>query len=103
VLAAALDVAVQAINAPFLLPVQAVGVLLLAAGLRGRPEPVALRTSFGALGGLLATSMAVAFIPQEISDPIGGFRIFGVFAYLLAGLAWSVIGYVLSRRRPHGS
>ena len=98
VVPAVLDFAVQAINAPFFLPVQAVGVALLAAGLRGGPEQSALRTSLALLGGLLAAGMLVAFLPQAISDLVGGFRIFGVFAYFLAGLAWSGVGHALSRR-----
>jgi len=40
--------------------------------------------------------------PEEStrSAPIGGFRIFGVFAYFLAGLAWSGVGYVLHNWIP---
>lgn len=100
VVPAVLDFAVQAINAPFFLPVQAVGVVLLAAGLRSRPDQSTLRTSLVVLGGLLGAGMMVAFLPQDFSDSIGGFRIFGVFAYFLAGLAWSGVGYVLHNGVP---
>jgi hypothetical protein len=89
---AVLDLAVQAINAPFFLPVQAAGVFMLAAGIGGRPAHPSLRNSLAVLGGVLVVGMIVAFIPQAFSDSIGGFRIFGVFAYFLAGLAWSIVG-----------
>lgn len=96
---AALDLAVQAINAPFFLPVQAVGVLMLAAGLGGQPACRGLRISLAALGGLLGTGMVVAFLPEGFSDSIGGFRIFGALAYFLAGLAWSRVGFSVARCR----
>lgn len=93
---AVLDLVVQAINAPFFLPVQAVGVLTLAGGLGRWPASSALRTCLRVLAGLLGGGMIVAFIPQDFSDSIGGFRMFGVLAYFLAGLAWSTVGYLLS-------
>lgn len=100
VVPAVLDVAVQAINAPFFLPVQAVGAVLLAAGLRPRPDHSTVRTSLLVLGGLLGAGMIVAFVPQDLADSIGGFRIFGAFAYFLAGLAWSRVGHVLHGELP---
>lgn len=100
VVPAVLDLTVQAINAPFFLPVQAAGLFLLAAGLRSPIDQGTLRTSLVVLGGLLGAGMMVAFLPQDFSDSIGGFRIFGVFAYFLAGLAWSGVGYALHNGTP---
>lgn len=97
VVAAVLDLAVQAMNAPFFLPVQAVGVLMLAAGLKSLPAHRPLRIALMVLGGLLGTGMIVAFIPQGFSDSIGGYRIFGILAYFLPGLVWSLVGHLLSR------
>lgn len=94
---AVLDLAVQAINAPFFLPLQSVGVLTLAAGLGPRPAYSTLKPILRVLGGLLGAGMVVAFIPADFSDSIGGFRLFGVLAYFLAGLAWSTLGYQLSQ------
>ena len=105
IVAAVLDLAVQAINAPFLLPVQAIGVLMLAAGLTCRPANRPLSITFTVLGGLLGMGMIVAVFPQDFSDSVGGYRIFGILTYFLPGLVWSLVGFLLSCQglTPHKS
>jgi hypothetical protein len=36
--------------------------------------------------------------PLDVFDRVGGYRIYGVMAHLLAGLGWALIGLVVLRR-----
>ena len=95
---AAADLAVQALGAPFFMPVVGVGLVLLAAGNWSESRLGATsRILLWVLGVLLLVAVVWAFVPQEFSDSIGGFRIFGVGGYFVAGLVWAALGATLSR------
>lgn len=104
---AALDLLTQSLGAPLFIPVVALGSILLAMGSRGSPTlPARSRAVLLSLGVLLGVAFAVALVPQEIADPIGGYRIYGFLAHLLAGLGWALFGYLLARgvrAREHAS
>jgi len=44
-------------------------------------------------------AFALALIPLEVSDQIGGYRIYGLFAHFLTGIGWVALGVSFGRRR----
>jgi hypothetical protein len=96
---ALLDLAFQALGPPLMLPFIAAGLLLLAVAGRdaGGLDPMVQIVVLG-LGLLLAVAFAWALVPLETSDSVGGYRIFGFMAHLLAGLGWALLGLVILRR-----
>jgi hypothetical protein len=98
VVPAGVDLVVRAIGAPLLMPVEAVGLLLV--GLGRRAQPILSRRARGALVGiaaLLTLAFASALVPTETSDQWQGARVFGVLAYLLTGIGWVAFGTLLAR------
>ena len=100
---AALDLASRSLGPPILLPFIAAGLLIVALAPRRTPgaDPL-IRRILLALGVLLAIAFAWALVPLEVSDRVGGYRIFGLMAHLIAGLGWALLGLVVARRAPFG-
>lgn len=98
-LSAAADLAVRGLNAPIFMPFVGGGLVALAAGNRRDSRlSKASRSWFWALGILLLIAFAWALgVPEEVSDPIGGYRIFGAGGYFAVGLAWAALGTTLSK------
>lgn len=97
---ALIDLSSQAPGAPFFLPVVAIGLALLTFGTRHNPRvsgPSRLLLLF--IGALLAIAFAWAVLPSPLTDPIGGYRIYGVFAHLGAGIGWALFGISVLRAR----
>ncbi len=97
---ALVDLVTFALAPPFLLPVTAIGLTLVALG--NRQNPAVGRSSRVALlvmGLLLALSFGWALVPVAATDPVGGYRIFGVMADLLFGVGWIVFGVSLRREK----
>jgi hypothetical protein len=44
------------------------------------------------LGVFQALAFALALMPHEISDQVGGYRIYGLFAHFLTGIGWAALG-----------
>jgi hypothetical protein len=95
--AAAIDLVTGALGPPLLLPVQALGLVLLGAGpgTRDASRPRAdLRAVVLVLGGLLFVAFGVALIPLDTFDAIGGYRIYGAIAHLATGVGWALAGVI---------
>jgi hypothetical protein len=98
---AGLDLLARALGPPIFLPFIAAGLLVLASAPRKAPGmDGAIRTALLGLGLLLAVAFAWALVPLETSDSVGGYRIFGFMAHLLAGLGWALLGLAIIRRHP---
>lgn len=96
-MSAAVDLAFGALGAPFGLLLIAPTVVLASLGSLPRgPAKVQVRVVLAVLGATLISASIMAFIPQKISDSIGGYRIFGLTAYGAAGVVWAVLGLVLA-------
>lgn len=95
---AVIDLIIGAIGPPFFVPVLSLGLILLAMG--SRYSTRASRQSLNLLmliGILQGIAFALALIPLEVSDPFGGYRIYGIFAHFLTGIGWIVLGVGLWR------
>ncbi len=99
VIPGATDLALRAIGPPLLMPIEAIGLLLVGLGSRDGTSvsPIARRTLVS-MGTLLLLALIIALIPTEASDRLNGYRWFGIFAYLLVGVGWIVFGISLPRR-----
>jgi hypothetical protein len=92
------DLVLRAIGPPLLMPIEAVGLLLV--GLGGGTDRTLSRLSRAALvgmGTLLLLAFLTALIPMDLSDRLNGYRVFGVLAYELVGVAWIIFGAGLVR------
>jgi hypothetical protein len=90
---AVIDLIIGAIGPPFLMPVLGAGMILLALGSRNNAR--ISRQSFNLLmliGIFQVIAFALALIPLEVSDPFGGYRVYGVFAHFLTGISWIALG-----------
>jgi hypothetical protein len=76
------------IGPPFFVPILGIGLILLAQG----DQPKQIRYLLILLGILLMVAFAWALVPLEVSDQVGGYRWFGLFAHLLPGLGWVMLG-----------
>jgi hypothetical protein len=97
---AMVDLAVRALGPPLLVPVQAIGLVLLGAapGSTARARhPRAVARVILAIGILLIAAFAIALIPLDISDRFGGYRIYGAVAHLATGVGWVLAGVVALR------
>jgi hypothetical protein len=102
VVPAAVDLATGALWPPLLLPVEAVGLLLLAHGTQRRADlPRAIPTILAAMGALALAAFLWAAAPSaEFSDRVGGYRIFGVMAFVMMGAGWISVAVTLRPRPP---
>ena len=97
---ALIDLSIQALGPPFFLPVAAIGLTLVAWGPRLRPRVSRpSRVLLLVIGLLLATAFAWALVPNRLTDPIGGYRIYGAMAHLGAGIGWALFGISVRRAR----
>jgi hypothetical protein len=99
---AALDLALGGLSAPLLLPFVAAGLIFLGLPLAGHEERTIGRILLG-IGILIAIAFAWALVPRDVSDPIGGYRIYGFMAHLLTGLGWALLGVVVASRTTDGA
>jgi hypothetical protein len=99
-----LDLALRALTPPVLLPVQAVGLLLVGLGSRqGRGLSARAAGVMAGIGVLLMLAYLVALVPVDVSDRYDGYRVFGLMAYAVVGVAWTIFGISLmvsARRAP---
>lgn len=82
-----------ALGPPLFVPVVGIGLIVLALGSRHDPrlqrQSIYLLTLIGIFQVIAFT---LALIPLEVSDQIGGYRIFGLFAHFLTGIGWVALG-----------
>ena len=101
VIPALVDFATVALGPPLLLPLLAIGLLMLSFA---RREPGDLpRTSqriLLLLGVLPAIAVLSFFIPTEVLDQYNGYRIYGILANFIFGAGWVVFGVSLKRMKP---
>lgn len=98
--AGAVDLVGRALGPPLLLPVQALGLVLLGAGpaRHGELRPRAdVRVVIGVIGALLFVAFGFALIPLDVVDAIGGYRIYGAIAHVATGVGWVVAGLLCLR------
>lgn len=87
-----------AMGPPFLLPLLAIGLVLLGVGNRHNPWMRGERRTIVLLvGSLLLLASVSFFVPQDVSDSFGGYRIYGILVYFLPGLNWAWFGANLWR------
>ncbi len=84
---AAVDLVGRSLGPPLLMPFQGVGLVLV--GLAGGSD---LRRPLLAIGVLILAAFGFAWVPLEISDRFGGYRIFGFLAHFAVGVGWVFTG-----------
>ena len=90
VASAALDLAMGALGAPFFVPLVGLGLILMSAG--NRQIPARQRRVLLFIGVVLVVAFAWALAPQDFSDRINGYRLYGLLAHFVPGLAWAGLG-----------
>lgn len=99
VVPAIVDIVTVGLGPPLLMPLLGIGLIL--SGLGNRNRSLAQRQLFfviHSIGILLLVAFAWGFaIPQDISDRVQGYRIFGLMGYFLAGLGWMGLGVWVRR------
>lgn len=98
--AGALDLIWRALGPPLLVPVQALGLVLLGVGppAGGARRPRAdVRAVIAVVGILLTAAFGLALIPLDVFDRIHGYRIYGAMAHLATGIGWVVAGLLCLR------
>lgn len=99
---AAAGAALQGLGPPFLMPIVGIGLILLAIGNRGNPAMTSFRrATLRSVGVLLMIAFAWGLASQDVSDSVGGYRIFGATGYLGAGVGWAVFGVAASLGRSN--
>jgi hypothetical protein len=94
VLFAAMNLLFGAIGPPFDLFLLAPGSVVVALTATARGTARALLT---ALAVAYCAATAVGLIPLETSDSFGGYRVFGLIAYVGVNALWAAFGAVLMR------
>ncbi len=95
VVPAGIDLVIGALGAPFFVPILGIGVILIARGNRHNSHLQLQQQNLLALmlmGISLGMAFVCALVPQEVSDPIGGYRVFGLLAYFVPGICWGLFG-----------
>lgn len=98
--AGAIDLVARSLGPPLLMPVQALGLVLLGVGppAGGAQRPRAdVRAVIAVVGILLAAAFGLALIPLDVFDRIHGYRIYGAMAHLATGIGWVVAGLLCLR------
>lgn len=96
---AVIDLIIGAIGPPFFVPVLGAGLILLALGSRNNSRISRQSLNLLMLIGIFQViAFALALIPLEVSDPFGGYRVYGIFAHFLTGIGWIVLGASLWNR-----
>jgi hypothetical protein len=90
---AVVDLYFGGLGPPLFVPVAGIGLILIALSNRGNPH---LRKSaiflLMIMGLLQILAFGWVFVPQEMSNKIGGYRLFGVMVYILVGFGWILFG-----------
>lgn len=98
---AAQNLAFGGIGAPFDLFLLAPATAVTAATTTRRG---ATRALLVLLGTTYCTALAIALVPERVSDALDGYRIFGLVAYAGVGVLWAVLGTSIAlttrRARP---
>jgi hypothetical protein len=100
VIPAGIDLYIRAISPPFFVPVVGIGLILLSLGIRHHPQlhrQDLFPLMFIGIFQIIAFSLAL--IPLEVSDQIDGYRIYGIFAHLLPGIGWVLLGASLWKKQ----
>lgn len=95
---AVVDLSIREVVPPLLMPLAAVGLILLAAARRHRPLPVAGRVALAGTGTLLGAAFLMNAIPLETLDTFQWYRVYGVLSNVLLGVGMAVLGATLARR-----
>src|SRR5574341_1484097 len=78
---------------PFFVPVLGAGLILMALGSTDNPQlQRQSRHLLMLLGILLIIAFGWVLVPNELSDQVGGFRLYGLVASLATGIAWVMLG-----------
>jgi len=97
---AVIDLIIGAIGPPFFVPVLGAGLILLALGSRHNPRMKRQNLALILLIGISQViAFALALIPLDISDPIGGYRVYGGLAHFLTGMGWIALGASMWKRQ----
>ncbi|GGJ35594.1 hypothetical protein GCM10008938_22130 [Deinococcus roseus] len=86
------DLITLMLGPPLLLPLEAVGLMLLAVGQHTPLLPRLIRQTLLGLGILLLLAFLVALVPIELSDRVQGYRIYGLMNSVLGGVGWMLLG-----------
>lgn len=90
---AVLDLSIREVVPPFLMPLAAVGLTLLAVAHRHDPcLPTTCRVALLGMGILLSAAFLMNAIPQETLDRYQWYRLYGILSNVLFGLGWVVFG-----------
>ena len=93
------DLASREVIPPLLMPLAAIGLILLAAAHRHDPSlPTTCLVALLALGILLSGAFLMNVIPLETLDTFQWYRLYGILSNALFGLGWVVFGAMLARR-----
>ena len=83
---------------PFFVPVVGTGLILLALGRwPSERQPRSSLAPLIVIGIFQFLAFALALIPNEASDQVGGYRLYGLVAHVLTGLGWVAFGASLWR------
>jgi len=92
------DIAFRAAVPPFLMPLAAIGLILLAIAHRHDPAlPLTCRVALLVMGLLLSAAFLMNLVPQETLDTFQWYRLYGILSNVLFGLGWVVFGVSLAR------
>ena len=95
---AVLDLTIREVVPPFLMPLAAAGLVLLAASHRHDPAlPTTCRVALLIMGLLLSAAFLMNLVPQETLDRFQWYRLYGILSNVLFGLGWVVFGVSLAR------
>jgi hypothetical protein len=101
VVPALVDFVTVALGPPLLLPLLAIGLLML--GLARREPgnlPQTCQQILLLLGVLLAVAALSFFIPTDVLDQYNGYRIYGILVNFIFGGSWVVFGVSLAKINP---
>jgi len=97
---ALMNLVFRALGPPFVLFLLAPAAVVLAALIpTGDAARTRTRVVVVALGVVLAAGLALASVPQETSDSLDGYRVFGIVVFGVGGVLWALLGVSLLRRR----
>ncbi len=92
------DIVFRAAVPPLLMPLAAVGLVLLAAAHRHDPAlPTTCRVALLVTGLLLSAAFLMNLVPQETLDKFEWYRLYGILSNVLFGLGWVAFGASLAR------
>ncbi len=93
IIPAVIDLFAGGLGPPIFVPLVGIGLILTAFGNRGNSTiQRRSRSLLMVLGLLQITAIASAFVPREVSDGIGGYRLYGILAHIAFGVGWIMLG-----------